>query len=131
MSFQPPRFRTAAGPRSTGPVLSVGRRVFVNSNSRSAGDDRVALTDEAGTTVRGTLADGAEVEILAWRPRGATGPRYRVHSEDGREGWLPADNLRVSVARVLAETPSETPERRPSPERDNRRRFGQSFDPSR
>ena len=135
MSFQPPRFRTSPSPRTTGPVLSVGRRVFVNSASGSAGDDRVALTDEAGTNVCGMLTDGAEVEILAWRPRGASGPRYRVHTNDGRDGWLPGDNLRVSVTRVVPEVPREAPpERRAAtaaPERDNRRRFGQSFDPSR
>lgn len=128
MSFQPPRFRTPSGPRSTGPVLSVGRRVFVNSSSRSASDDRVPFTDEAGTSIRGTLADGAEVEILAWRPRGATGPRYRVHSTDGRDGWLPAENLRVSLTRVVEERREPEERRAAVPEPDNRRRFGQTFD---
>jgi hypothetical protein len=109
-------------------VLSVGRRVFVNASSRGASGDRVALMDEAGTTICGTLADGAEVEILAWRPRGATGPRYRVHSEDGRDGWLPAENLRVSLTRVI-EAAREPEERRaPAGEPDTRRRFGQTFD---
>jgi hypothetical protein len=129
MSFQPPRFRPATPARATTPVLSVGRRVFINSRGTSG--DRVALTDEAGTTVRCNLVDGAEVEILAWRPRGSTGPRYRVHTTDGgHDGWLPADNLRVSVARVLEPQPSSEPP--PAAARaDGRRRFGQSFDPSR
>src|SRR5262249_58845287 len=47
------------------------------------------------------LADGTEVEILAWRPRGFHGTRYRVRAtRDGLEGWLAVDNLRSEERRV-------------------------------
>jgi hypothetical protein len=84
-------------------VLAVGRHVFVNGSldpSRS-----VVFTDEYGkcpTTVR--LQDGAEVEVLAWRPRGSAGTRYRVRNQaDGADGWLGADDLRTTATRPPAE----------------------------
>src|SRR5437867_4205120 len=93
MSFQPPRFPAARPARASTPVLSVGRRVFVNCSR----DERcVALTDALGKGGAASLPDGAEVEILAWRPRGPGGARYQVHStRDGVEGWLSADHLRA------------------------------------
>jgi hypothetical protein len=90
-SFQP-FARVGAPPRpKDAQILAVGRRALVTrAGSRSA---RVTLTDEGGTNALGTIADGTEVEILAWRPRrGDT--RYRVASRDGGlEGWVDAGNL--------------------------------------
>ena len=87
-------------------MLSVGRRVFVN------GRDGVVLTDEAGRSVAHRLADGAEVEILAWRPRGAA-TRYRIQSTSGdTEGWVAADELRP--ARHPVETATRAPAAVPS-----------------
>jgi len=91
-SFQD-RFRAAPPVRTRESVFAVGRRVYV----ACAGDRlaHVALTDDAGADAWTRLADGTEVEILAWRPRGSHGTRYRVRvTRDGREGWLAVDNLR-------------------------------------
>jgi hypothetical protein len=126
MPFLPPRSPMPAGrsARSTGPLLSVGRRVFVNCpRDRSA---RVVLTDDTGRTGSQGLADGAEVEIVAWRPRGAGGVRYRVHSmRDGLEGWLAADDLRATAAPAPAPGKQPTSDAaRPEP-RDAGRKFGQ------
>jgi len=84
----PPQQKTRAS------VLSVGRRVYVNCRGR------VALTEDDGRLSANSLADGAEVEIMAWRPGGA-GTRYRVHArQEGHEGWLAADALRQTAAAV-------------------------------
>ena len=84
-------------------VLAVGRHVFVNGSldpSRS-----VVFTDEYGkcpTTVR--LQDGAEVEVLAWRPGVSAGTRYRVRNQaNGADGWLGANDLRTTAIRLPAE----------------------------
>src|SRR5213593_2229086 len=117
MSFQPPRFPTARPARSSTPVLSVGRRVVVRG---PRDDGRVALTDALGTADAGSLPDGAEVEILAWRPRGPGGARYQVQStRDGLEGWLSADHLRA-----LAAVKPPAPEPAPVAVADPPRRFG-------
>src|SRR5438034_7719400 len=103
MSFQPPRFPAVRPARAARPVLSVGRRVLVNC-PRDEG--RVALTDAFGNGGAGSLPDGAEVEILAWRPRGPGGARYQVQStRDGLQGWVSADHLRApgALARGAAE----------------------------
>lgn len=77
-----------------GPVLAVGRRVVVTCPGGKSG--RVTLMDHAGTTAQATVADGVEVEILAWQPYRAGGPRYRVLSKSGGvEGWLGAENLKA------------------------------------
>ncbi len=94
-----PSFRRPSPARARGPVLAVGRRVYVARSQD--GPARVTLTDDAGANALATLADGNEVEILAWRPRGS-GTRYRVRStHDGLEGWLGAGNLRSALAAVL------------------------------
>jgi hypothetical protein len=83
-------------------VLSVGQRVFINC----PGDPnrRVTVTDDSDAAAW-TVGDGAEVEIVAWKPRGSAGTRYRVQSTaDRREGWLTADALRS--ARVPAPPPA-------------------------
>ena len=99
-SFQS-SFRAAPLVRTQASVFAVGRRVYV----ACAGDRlaHVALTDDAGAPARTGLADGTEVEILAWRPRGFHGTRYRVRATcDGLEGWLAVDNLRSTPSAVPA-----------------------------
>jgi hypothetical protein len=99
-------FRAAAPVRPHAPVFAVGRRVYV----ACAGDRlaHVALTDDAGADALTRLADGTEVEILAWRPRGSDGTRYRVRSTcNGLEGWLAVDHLRSTPFAVAA--PIEPP----------------------
>jgi len=117
MSFQPPRFPAARPARVARPVLSVGRRVRVNC-TRDEGC--VALTDAFGNGGAGSLPDGAEVEILAWRPRGPSGARYQVQStRDGLEGWVSADHLRAPAA-LASPSPGPTP----APAADPPRKFG-------
>jgi len=74
-------------------VLPVGRRVFVNAPDSPG--RALILTDEVGRTGTQRLADGVEVEILAWKPRGGAGTRYRIHSTSpDAEGWVGAEDLR-------------------------------------
>ncbi len=82
-------------------VLAVGRHVFVN---RSLDASPVLFTDEHGNySATVGLRDGAEVEVLAWRPRGSAGTRYRVRNQaDGADGWLGADELRTTAIRPPA-----------------------------
>ncbi len=102
---------TLPGSRRRSPasfVLKVGQHVFVNcpgDRSRSA-----PLGDESGESVSTvSLADGADVEVLAWRPRTPTGPRYRIRAySTGTDGWIAASNLRT----VFVPFPESTP---PSP----------------
>ena len=90
-SFPPSR-----GPQPAGTVLAVGQRVFVNCPADGPGG--VVLTDERGKPLPPDLRDGAEVEVLAWRPRGSSGTRYRVRLRgDGADGWLAADQLRATA----------------------------------
>lgn len=103
-------------------ILSVGRRAYVNCRGR------IALADDDGRTSQNSLADGAEVEILAWRPLGARGTRYRVRAQaDGHEGWLAADALRQTAVPASSEPASqEKPASPPRPlTRDTHRKFGQ------
>jgi hypothetical protein len=127
MRFTPSRSPAASGrpARSTGPVLSVGRRVFVNCPTSPG--RRVTLTDAAGKAATESLADGAEVEILAWRPRGAGGTRYHVQSTRGElHGWLAADNLRAArqaeAPPAAPAPPRQEPAEKPEPAG---RKFGQ------
>jgi hypothetical protein len=96
MSFQPrPRFTNRSARTTTDVVLAVGQTVFVHC---APGDIAVVLTDEAGIPISAGLADGSEVRVLAWRPRGSTGTRYRVRvRRDGADGWLGARQLRVTA----------------------------------
>jgi hypothetical protein len=92
-----PRYPTFAGVRPPATpkdraVLAVGWRVVVTC--RNGGSDRVTLTDDSGTSALATVADGVEVEIVAWRPRRGGDTRYRVVStKGGVEGWLGAASL--------------------------------------
>src|SRR2546428_12016719 len=70
------------------PVFAIGRRVRVAcAGGNSAG---VTLTDDTGTNALGSLSDGSEGEILAWRPRGAEGTRDPGRAtRNAPGGWLP------------------------------------------
>ena len=109
--------------RYGGPVLAVGHRVLVTGASQPPG--RVTLTDDNGDMALATLADGVEVEILAWKPRGSAGTRYRVKcTADRTEGWLSGTSLRplpptkppvrLVVAPVAAARTPETRGARPA-----------------
>jgi hypothetical protein len=110
MGSFPNWFRVAPLVRTQSSVFAVGRRVYVSC----AGDPlaQVALTDDRGADARTGLADGTEVEILAWRPRKSHGTRYRVRAtRDGLEGWLAVDNLRNNPR--LPSQPPLRPRRQP------------------
>ena len=131
------------------PVIAIGQRVFV-SCAGSGDSGTLFLGDETGKKVSGQcVADGLEVEVIAWRPRGANETRYRVRvPSTGADGWLPADNLRKLLVPLpppgslgQEEKPATgdarpvPPRRRPDPKRSSadeveggRRRFGQHFD---
>jgi len=108
--------------RST-PVIAVGRRVFVHCPGSRSGS--VVLADESGKVLSAVhLADGVEVEVVAWRPRVAGDAHYRVRApSNGADGWLPAVNLRS----VLVPLPApEPPAVQANPVTDaGGRRFGQ------
>lgn len=121
MAFPSSR-RSLPRPPRLGVVLAVGQHVFVNSTDSPPRP--VALGDESGKLLSGEhLIDGVEVEVLAWRPRGASDTRYRVRGPSGSDGWLPAGNLRKSlVAPPLA---SPTPDQLSVPTKNDVRPFGQ------
>jgi hypothetical protein len=103
-------------------VLAVGQHVFVNSPGSPPRP--VALGDESGTLLSGEhLIDGVEVEVLAWRPRGASDTRYRVRANSGIDGWLPAGNLRKSLV-PLPPPASPMPAQAAVPADKNGRPFG-------
>ena len=80
-----------------GNVLAVGWRVLVASPAGRG--HRVALTDSEGNTTVTTLPHGAEVEILAWRPRRSGATLYRVQpTGGGKEGWLSGASLKPRPA---------------------------------
>jgi hypothetical protein len=104
-------------------VLAVGQHVFINSLGMPPRP--VALGDESGAILSGKyLNDGVEVEVVAWRPRGATDTRYRVRAGDGAVGWLAAGNLRRSLVPPPAPA-SPTPAQATVPAEANGRPFGQ------
>jgi hypothetical protein len=85
--------RKPARSGNVGPIFGVGRQAFVDCpGGREA---RTALFDDKGG-VLGTLLDGAEVEVLAWLPRGS-GTRYLIRAtHTGLSGWLGAASLRTT-----------------------------------
>lgn len=115
--------RASAPPPKTRPstILSVGRRAYVNCRGQTA------LVDDDGRPSRNSLADGTEVEILAWRPLGNRGTRYRVRAHEANcEGWLAADALRQTAVPVANEPAPEKPATPSRPvTRDTYRKFGQ------
>ena len=130
MAFTPSRSRPASRPpsRST-PVMAIGQRAFVDSAGNPSGS--VALTDVSGKVFSAVhLADGVEVEVVAWRPRGATETRYRVRAPQGVDGWLLAENLRRELVRPPAPGPSTPPQAPPVPDVGGRR-FGQRSETAR
>ena len=119
------------------PVIAIGQRVFVNC-PESSDSGTLFLGDETGKVISAQrVADGLEVEVIAWRPRGANGTRYRVRvPSTGADGWLPADNLRkllvplpppASLSQEEKLTASDARGRRGAVG-GGRRRFGQHFD---
>ena len=89
-------------------VHAVGQRVYVNR--LGTGFVHVDLMNDEGTTTIASLADGLEVMVVAWKPRGSTGTRYRVRcTHDGVEGWLAAANLRRTRAVASPALPSGPP----------------------
>ena len=99
-------FRPRLPVRVRASVFAVGRRVRVACPGDHGG--RVAFTDDAGADALNSVADGTEVEILAWRPR-SSGTRYRVRATNGLEGWLEAGSLRAVPALMLAAAIVPTP----------------------
>jgi hypothetical protein len=89
--------------RIRGEVFAVGRRVYVTSKGDPSA--RAILMDEPDKTSLGTVDDGVEVTILAWRPGWAGRTRYRVRSIlSGVEGWLLEAHLRSSQSFVPVAT---------------------------
>jgi hypothetical protein len=68
------------------------------------------------------VTDGVEVVVMAWRPRGSAGTRYRVRGDDGADGWLHAANLRTTLA---APPPALEPVDRGAVPAPAPRRFGE------
>jgi hypothetical protein len=127
MSLPPENPRSAPRPgRSHAAVLSIGRRVFVHCPDEPTRG--IALTDDAGRDLTPRLADGAAVEVVAWRPRGGAGTRYRVRATSGQvDGWLGAEALRATPEpgpSVGAPSP-EPPRPLPAAAVDTARKFGQ------
>jgi hypothetical protein len=89
-----PGFVPVGGPPGSKdrPALAVGSRAVVAGRAHGSG---VMLTDDSGTIVVGTIPDGTEVEVVAWRPRRGGDTRYRVApAGGGPEGWVHATSLR-------------------------------------
>jgi hypothetical protein len=86
-------------------VIAVGRHVFVNCPGSLSGS--VVLADESGKVLSTVhLADGAEVEVVAWRPRVAGEAYYRVRApSSGADGWLAGVNLRSALISLPAPEP--------------------------
>jgi hypothetical protein len=76
--------------------LCVGWRAFVHwPQPPGAPPKPVPLLDDTGRALASDLADGQEVEILAWRPRSREGTSYRVRRiSDNGEWWIAASFLR-------------------------------------
>lgn len=109
MAFVPSRQRRIVPSAHSQVVLAVGQRAFVNAPSDSV--RLVLLTDDHGLRSDSALRDGTEVEIVGWRPRGASGTRYRVCDRSGgSDGWLAAEELRTSASRPASDAaaPSAT-----------------------
>jgi hypothetical protein len=105
MAFVPSRQRSVRPASKPRIVLAVGQRAFVHSPIDTS--RVVLLTDDHGNPEGTGLTDGTEVEVLAWRPRGSNGTRYRVCRRiEGTDGWLAAEELRTTAIRA-------TPEPRP------------------
>jgi hypothetical protein len=103
-------------------VFSVGRRVFIHCPHEP--QRGVALTDEAGRAVSQRLPDGLEVEIVAWRPRGSGGTRYRVRATAiEADGWVSAAEVRADLEPPPPAPPRDT-DARSAEHADQVRKFG-------
>src|SRR5262249_3750772 len=102
MAFVQNSFRPRLPARTRGPVFAVGWHAYVACGGE--GPAVLMSTDNDGAEAQSTLADGTEVEILAWRPR-SSGTRYRVRSGAGVEGWLAAGRLRRAES-VISSVPT-------------------------
>lgn len=109
MTFVPARPRLGRPSGEPRVVLAVGQRAFVHCPVDPSRP--VFLTDEHGAAATTGLRDGTEVEVLAWRPRGSAGTRYRVCNRSaGTDGWLAAQELRTTAIRPVAEpAPASAP----------------------
>ena len=93
MQFPARSPRRSTIPGNAGPIFGVGRQLFVNCPGGR--EDRTALLDDNGA-VLGKLIDGAEVEVVAWLPRG-TATRYFIRATRSElSGWLSSANLRTT-----------------------------------
>jgi hypothetical protein len=126
LAFIPSRGRSVPRPpsRSTR-VMAVGQRVFVNTAGDRGGS--VTLADVSGKVLSTVhLADGIEVEVVAWRPGSGSDTRYRVRGPHGADGWLAAENLREALVPLPPPEPAT-----PAPGRivadPGGRRFGEHF----
>jgi hypothetical protein len=124
--------RSSRAPKPVRPhvtVFPVGGRVYVMCAGNESA--RATLTDDTGTQLLATLADGTEMMILGWRPGWSGTARYRVRStETGLEGWLRVGNLRGTEAPTFPAPAVATPPAVSSPQRsgeqvgDSTRPFG-------
>ena len=90
-----------------GAVISVGARALI---APFVGTSAGTLTDENGVATEQTLAADVEVEIVAWRPRGRGGSRYRVRSlTDGVEGWIDGSMIRERPRPASPPRPTKLP----------------------
>jgi hypothetical protein len=123
MSFPRGPRRGPIPTRARGVVLAVGRRVSVRSTDGVPA--RVTLMDAGDASVGRSLVDGAEVEIVGWRPSGSRGVRYQVRAtRDGLEGWVAEGSLRDPT--TVAPPTTFVSERLQAPAAmDTGRRFGQ------
>jgi len=97
-----------------GNVLAVGWRVLVASPAGKG--HRVELTDSEGTTTVTSLPHGAEVEILAWRPRRSGATMYRVQpTSGGKEGWVSGASLKARPAPAPRPVPKPVAKPAPAP----------------
>jgi hypothetical protein len=109
-----PASRPAPRRAKNAPVFCAGWRVFVHWPLR-AGETLlpVPLTDPNGTPLANDLADGQQVEILAWRPRSREGLLYQIRRlTDGSEWWIAAQYLRRQCVPEGTEAPKMSVVRR-------------------
>ena len=100
-----PASRPAPRRAKNAPIFCVGWRAFVHWPLRTVGP--VPLTDATGQPLANDLADGEQVEILAWRPRSREGLLYQVRRmADGSEWWIGAQYLRKQAVAEPASGPT-------------------------
>jgi hypothetical protein len=116
--FRPPT------PRVRVAVFAIGQRAYVTG----AGERplHATLTDDTGHATVGSIGDGAEVAIVAWRPAPGDATRYCVRVTDsGVEGWLPVRNLRNKQVAAVPVPPASIAAPPPIVAAATGHRFGQ------